>query len=78
MRTIKNDCSRNETNKEVLKLKKQIEYWKEMAGLSPEQREMVELSEITESRVPNDEISTRSANSTKHSTAATTTPATTK
>ena len=29
VRTIKNDVTKNEANKEILKLKKQIDYWKE-------------------------------------------------
>ena len=29
MRTIKNDVTKNEANKEILKLRKQIDYWKE-------------------------------------------------
>lgn len=31
MRTIKNDVTKNEANKEILKLRKQIDYWKEQA-----------------------------------------------
>lgn len=29
VRTIKNDVTKNEANKEILKLRKQIDYWKE-------------------------------------------------
>ena len=31
VRTIKNDVTKNEANKEILKLRKQISYWKEQA-----------------------------------------------
>lgn len=50
VRTIKNEVTKNEANKEILKLKKQLEYWKEQAGLSPEQRAFVDLEEITNER----------------------------
>ncbi len=50
VRTIKNEVTKNEANKEILKLKKQLEYWKEQAGLSPEQRAFVDLEEITDER----------------------------
>ena len=43
VRTIKNDVSRNEVSKDVVKLRQQVEYWKQQAGLSPEQRAAVEL-----------------------------------
>jgi len=33
-----NDASRNEANKDMLRLKKQVDYWKEQAGLPPEVR----------------------------------------
>lgn len=33
---LQNDASKNEMNKDMLRLKKQVEYWKEQAGLSPE------------------------------------------
>ena len=39
-----------ESNKELLKVKKQCEFWKEQAGLSPEQRTYVDLEEITDER----------------------------
>ena len=44
MRTIKNDVTKNESGKEVLKLQRQLEYWKGQAGLSPAQRAAVELT----------------------------------
>ncbi len=44
VRTIKNDVTKNESSKEVLKLQRQLEYWKEQAGLSPAQRAAVELT----------------------------------
>ena len=50
VRTIKNDVTKMESNKEMLKLKKQLEFWKEQAGLSPEQRKYVDLEDITEER----------------------------
>lgn len=50
VRTIKNDASKNETNKETLKLRKAIEYWKEQAGLQPEQRAAVDMVDITDAR----------------------------
>lgn len=51
---MQNDASKNEANKEILKMKKQIEYWKEQAGLSPEQRAMVDMSEVQDQREPKD------------------------
>ena len=33
---MQNDASKNEANKDMLRLKKQVDYWKEQAGLSPE------------------------------------------
>ena len=34
----------------MLRLKKQIEHWKEQAGLPPEQRALVDLTEIADER----------------------------
>ena len=31
-----NDATKNESNKEMVKLKKLVDHWKEQAGLSPE------------------------------------------
>jgi hypothetical protein len=35
---LQNVVKKDEDNKDMLKLKKQIEYWKEQAGLPPNQR----------------------------------------
>ena len=50
VRTIKNDVSRHEVSKDLVKLQRQVEYWKEQAGLSPEQRAAVELHDIPDAR----------------------------
>jgi len=50
VRTIKNDASKNESNKEMQRLKGQLSYWKEQAGLAPELRDVVDLQEIAEER----------------------------
>ena len=50
MRTIKNEVTKMESNKEMLKVRRQLEYWKEQAGLSPEQRAYVDLDDITDER----------------------------
>ncbi len=50
VRTIKNDVSKNEANKDMQKLRRQLEYWKEQAGLTPEQRQYVDLEEIADER----------------------------
>jgi len=50
VRTIKNDVTRQEVGKDVTRLQRQLEYWKEQAGLSPEQRAAVDLVEIPEAR----------------------------
>jgi hypothetical protein len=50
VRTIKNDATKSESNKEVLKLRKQLDYWKEQSGLAPAQRAYVDLEEIEENR----------------------------
>ena len=39
-----------ESNKEMLKLRRALDYWKEQAGLSPEQRAYVDLEDITDER----------------------------
>ena len=44
--TIKNDVSKHENSKEMLKMKKMIDYWKEQAGLPPHKRDYVDLEEI--------------------------------
>lgn len=50
VREIKNNVTKMEANKEMVKLKKQLEYWKEQAGLSPEQRRYVDLEDIPNER----------------------------
>lgn len=55
VRTIKNEVTKMESSKEMLKLKRQLEYWKEQAGLSPEQRKYVDLEDITDERHRTDE-----------------------
>ena len=52
VRTIKNEVTKNEANKEILKLRKQLDYWKEQAGLSPAQRAYVDLEDIAMSALP--------------------------
>lgn len=48
--TIRNDVSKHENSGEVLKLKKQIDYWKEQAGLPPHKRDYVDLEEIADAK----------------------------
>lgn len=48
--TIRNDVSKHENSTEVLKLKKQIDYWKEQAGLPPHKRDYVDLEEIADGK----------------------------
>eukprot|EP00951_Prasinocladus_malaysianus_P006121 scaffold43350_cov33-Prasinocladus_malaysianus.AAC.1 len=50
VRTIKNDASKNESNKEMQRLKQQLSYWREQAGLSPELRDVIDLKEISDSK----------------------------
>ena len=45
-----NNASKNELSKDMLRMKKQIEYWKEQAGLPPEQRALVDLAESADER----------------------------
>lgn len=56
VRTIKNDPTKSESNKEVLKLKKQLDYWKEQSGLNPAQRAFVDLEGIEETRIKVEEL----------------------
>ncbi|GLC77793.1 hypothetical protein PLESTB_000955500 [Pleodorina starrii] len=56
VRTIKNDATKNEANKEMLRLKKQVEYWKEQAGLPAEQRDIVDLMDVSDTRSVADSI----------------------
>lgn len=46
VRTIKNDVTKHENSKEMLKLKKMADYWKEQAGLPPHRRDYVDLEDI--------------------------------
>ena len=55
VRTIKNDVTKMEASKEMLRLKRQVEHWKEQAGLSPAQRAFVDLEEIEDKRNVPDE-----------------------
>jgi hypothetical protein len=48
--SVQNSASKNEMSKDMLRLKKHIEYWKEQAGLPPEQRAAVDLQEVSEDR----------------------------
>lgn len=50
VRTIKNDVTKNEANKDVIKLRRIVDYWKEQAGLAPEQRHYVDLEDIRDER----------------------------
>lgn len=48
--TLQNTASKNELNKDMLKMKKQLEHWQQQAGLSEQQRAMLELSDVTDER----------------------------
>ncbi|KAF8058864.1 KIN14I [Scenedesmus sp. PABB004] len=51
VRTIKNSAARDEANKEVLRLRKQVDYWKEQAGLATaEAKAAADLAEIDNRR----------------------------
>ncbi|PNH02813.1 Kinesin-like calmodulin-binding protein [Tetrabaena socialis] len=56
VRTIKNDATKNEANKEMLRLKKQVEYWKEQAGLPADQRDNIDMVDISDTRSMADSI----------------------
>jgi hypothetical protein len=43
---IRNDVSKHENSSEMLRLKRQIDHWKEQAGLPPHKREYVDLEEV--------------------------------
>jgi hypothetical protein len=49
VRSIINDASKNTTTKEILRLKKQITFWKEQAGRMGESED---LEEVMDDRVP--------------------------
>jgi hypothetical protein len=53
---LQNDATKNEANKEMLRLKKQVEYWKEQAGLPAEQRDIVDLTDVSDTRSLADSI----------------------
>ena len=48
--TIKNNVKQDDNSKEVMGLKRKIDYWKEQAGLPVHAREFVDLIEITNSQ----------------------------
>ncbi len=48
--TIKNDVSKNESSKEMIKMKERLDYWKEQAGLKPEHRAYVDLYDIVDAK----------------------------
>ena len=48
VRTIKNSVSKNESTKEVARLKKTVDYWKGQAGIPPQARDWTDLMEIEE------------------------------
>eukprot|EP01024_Parvocaulis_polyphysoides_P068906 TRINITY_DN8415_c0_g3_i1.p1 TRINITY_DN8415_c0_g3~~TRINITY_DN8415_c0_g3_i1.p1 ORF type:complete len:1248 (-),score=162.33 TRINITY_DN8415_c0_g3_i1:331-4074(-) len=50
VKSIKNKPQKNEANKYVQHLKREIEYWKEQAGLPPSAREYVDLIEVSEGK----------------------------
>ncbi|GMH43112.1 hypothetical protein BSKO_11034 [Bryopsis sp. KO-2023] len=50
MRHVKNIQSKNEVNKDIVKLRKTLEYWKEQAGVPPQFMEAVEYLEIVDAR----------------------------
>jgi hypothetical protein len=56
VRTIKNDATKNETNKEMLRLRKQIDHWKEQAALPADHREWVDMLEIANRRQSADDM----------------------
>jgi len=50
VRTIKNEARKNEDGKDVLRMRKQVEYWKEQAGLPPHARDWVDLVDVADAR----------------------------
>lgn len=50
VRTIKNEARKNEDSKDAVRLKKQIEYWKEQAGLAPHARDFVDLMDVADAK----------------------------
>ncbi|EFN56078.1 hypothetical protein CHLNCDRAFT_145586 [Chlorella variabilis] len=53
--TIRNDVSKNENSADVLRLKRQVDYWKEQAGLPPHKRDYVDLEEIADQKQNGDQ-----------------------
>ena len=47
---LQNDATKNEMSKEMVRLKKQMEHWKEQAGLPADQRAAVDLIEVDDRR----------------------------
>lgn len=45
-----NDATKNEANKEMVRIRKQVDYWKEQAGLPAAQRDIVDLLDVTDAR----------------------------
>jgi len=45
VRTIKNDASKNTANREMVKLMKQIEHWKSMAGKAGQEADLTEIED---------------------------------
>uniref|UniRef100_A0A7S0WQ45 Kinesin motor domain-containing protein n=1 Tax=Chlamydomonas leiostraca TaxID=1034604 RepID=A0A7S0WQ45_9CHLO len=50
VRTIKNEARKDESNKDMLKLKKQIDYWKDQAGVPADKRSWVDLMAVKDER----------------------------
>lgn len=53
--TIRNEVVKNDSDKEVLKLKRQIDYWKEQAGLPAHKRDYVDLVDIQDAKQNGDQ-----------------------
>eukprot|EP01025_Chloroclados_australasicus_P032418 TRINITY_DN32899_c0_g1_i1.p1 TRINITY_DN32899_c0_g1~~TRINITY_DN32899_c0_g1_i1.p1 ORF type:complete len:1110 (-),score=97.44 TRINITY_DN32899_c0_g1_i1:611-3745(-) len=61
VKSIKNKPQKNEVNKYTQHLKREIEYWKEQAGLPVSQRDYVDLIDVSEGKsYPNNYINTPS------------------
>ena len=50
LRNIRNNAHKNEVNRDIVKLQKALDSWKEQAGLPPHLFEAVDLLEITNAR----------------------------
>lgn len=50
MRRIKNSISKNEVNKDIVKLRKTLDYWKDQAGLPQDLFEAVDFVDIADVR----------------------------